>query len=154
ALAVVSGVRGGAVSNGSAVARVQAFGQDGEAIERVMVMGQHTASWAAAPHGGDAPLPVFEPDDLGGVHGATYLGPLDWQPGLAVGRVRIEALAPGATLRLPHLALYDAGGGATCPLTAVHVLRGAAERWERVYGTGTFDLLRSRTSLPRAWLVP
>ena len=154
ALAVVSGVRGGAVPDGTAVARLQAFGQDGEAIERVMLMGRHTAGWEGAADRAAPPLPVFEREDLGSAAGTTYLARFDWQPPLAVRRVSIEALAPGAALRLTRVALYDAVAGASCPLTALHTLRSASERWERVYGDATLDLLRNRKSLPRAWLVP
>jgi hypothetical protein len=155
ALAAVSAVRGADVRGGVPVARFRAVGEDGRMVEELMRTSRDGGASADSAAAAAAPeLPVSVPGDFGRRGSATRLTRFDWQRELPVRRVSVELLAPGVTLHLKGLSLFDAGAAATCPLTTLHTLVSDSSRWRRIYGNGPLDLLRNRRSLPRAWLVP
>lgn len=149
---LASAVRGVAVADGVPVARLRAFGQEGEAFEGILRMGRDTAAWDAADERPPAP-PFYERIEIDSEEGATYLAHLELERPLAVKRLVVENITTGS-LYLSRLALMDPTGTAGCPLTALHTLRGRPERWERIGGDAAGDLFRNRKALPRAWLVP
>jgi len=117
-----------------------------------MRMGEHTAS-LAAEHPTGSP-PVFGTEAVDERPATVYRGLVEWSPAVAVHHVTLESLSQSATLHLARLTLYDAQAGASCPLTALHMLTSQPERWERVSEDGAYTVLRNRKSLPRAWIVP
>jgi hypothetical protein len=152
-LAIASAVRDadGLVA-GAPVAHVAVVAANGATVESLLRMGEHTASMSAAS--GGVALPVFDTESVAGRTAAMYQGRVDWSQPIAARRVILQALDSAATLHLARLSLFDAAEGASCPLTALHLLASQPDRWERVYGDGAVAVWRNRKSLPRAWLVP
>jgi hypothetical protein len=152
-LAIASVVRDAdGLPAGAPVARVTVVDAKGRTVEQLLRMGEHTASMSAASEA--AALPVFDTEPIAGGTAPMYRGRVDWSPPIAVRRVILEALDGSAALHLARLSLFDAGAGAFCPLTPMHLLASRPDRWERVYGDGFTAVWRNRKSLPRAWLVP
>jgi hypothetical protein len=151
------------IKQGTTVARLRVFTNDGRTIERGLRAGVDTAEWAheradvrgAMQH---ALAPVFDevPGDATNSFSARrYWTRLMLGAHSSVSRIEIENVAPQAALALWKATLYDATARRSTLLTNEPAAIAAldAARWQVAAEMDGVLILRNLRSCPRAWLV-
>ncbi|MFL6211179.1 MAG: hypothetical protein ACJ74W_20185 [Pyrinomonadaceae bacterium] len=151
------------IKQGTTVARLRVFTNDGRSIERELRAGIDTAEWAHERADVRAAMqhrlaPVFDevPGDAPNSFSARrYWTRLPLDASISVKRIEIENVAPQAALALWKVTLYDAAARRSTPLTnepaATAALDGA--RWQVAAEMDGVLILRNLRACPRAWLV-
>jgi hypothetical protein len=151
------------IKQGTPVARLRVFTNDGRTIERELRAGVDTAEWAHER--ADVRLrvqhrlaPVFDevPGDAPNSFSARrYWTRLMLGAHVSVSRIELENVAPQAALALWKATLYDATARRSTPLTNEPDATAAldAARWPVAAEMEGVLILRNLRACPRAWLV-
>ncbi len=156
----------GLVEQGTSVAELRIWADDGSVVEHTLRAGFDTAEWAyeradvrqTVKH---AQAPVFErlPGDAAqSFSGCHYLARLQLGKRLRVRRIELRKVRPEPSLIVLKASCYDAATGSSQPLLLERKLpfteSAANPRWQVVYEHDGVLIVRNNRALPRAWLVP
>jgi hypothetical protein len=85
--------------------------------------------------------------------GTWYLGRMPLGGRRRLRSVAIEAVDPQAVLSVARLSLYDAGTGASSPVSGMRALLAERPGWRRLCAAPGATIYENAAALPRAWLV-
>jgi Bacterial membrane protein YfhO len=151
-----------AVKQGTVVARLRIFTNDGPVLERTLRAGLDTAEWAHERADVRASVqhelaPVFSSsagDAAESFQAFRYLARVPLSANVSMSRVEIENVAPSATLVLWKASLYDARSQQSTFLTnELDVAALDPARWQTAAEMDGVLILRNLRACPRAWLV-
>ncbi len=144
-------------SDGTPVARIRLFTNEGRIIDRQLIAGRDTAEWAyerpdvraAIKHRLATVFDSREADAKNTFRANRYWSLLKLEAVETIQRIEITNLSQFATFTIWKASLHESATQRSVPLTAN--IRSRA--WRVVYEDGGVEVLKNDAALPRVWLV-
>lgn len=145
------------LTQGQRVATIAVYTTDGRILNRELRAGLDTAEWAHErpdvklniKHGSASVFDSQPGDAENSFPANRYWARVDLGETVPVDRVEITNVAPGASLAISKLALYDSSTRGTVMLT-----RRLPDHWRKVYDQTNVQIYENQRAMSRAWLVP